>query len=417
MKTLSYLNFAIAVVFTVCSFYQLVYLAVRFLKRRRKPTATRLCRYGVLIAARNEEAVIGQLIDSVLAQDYPAELIDIFVVADNCTDQTAQVARLHGATVFKRQNRIQVGKGYALQFLLGKIKESGGEYDGYFVFDADNLLAPDYITEMNRVFSNGARVVTSYRNSKDFGSNWISAGYGLYFLRESEYLNRPRDALGVSCAVSGTGFLMADSLLAELGGWNYFLLTEDLEFTAEMLCKGERIAYCHDAILYDEQPTEMGQSIVQRSRWMRGYFQVMGKHGTELVRTLLSTGRFACYDMLMGSIPTAILTVMSVLVNAVMLVVGICTDRQELGLYFFSVASSLFNSYLVLYALGLLTVLTEHRRIPCSIWRQLRYTFTFPLFIYSFIPAMLLAVFGSAEWKPIRHTAAVSISEITAGKK
>lgn len=417
MKTLSSLNFAIAVVFTVCSFYQVVYLAVRLTGRRRKAAATRLCRYAVMIAARNEETVIGQLIDSIMAQDYPQELLDIFVVADNCTDQTAQVARLHGATVFERENRIQVGKGYALQFLLGKINESGEQYDGYFVFDADNLLEPNYVSEMNRVFSNGARVVTGYRNSKNFGTNWITAGYGLYFLRESEYLNRPRDTLGVSCPISGTGFLVAESLLRETGGWNYFLLTEDLEFTAEMFCKGERIAYCHDAVLYDEQPTEMHQSIVQRSRWMRGYFQVLAKHGAQLLHTLLTTGRFACYDMLMGSIPTAVLTVVSVLVNAVMLVVGICTDRQELGLYFFSVASSLVNSYLVLFMLGLLTVLTEHRRIPCSIWRQLRYTFTFPLFIYSFIPAMLLAVFGSAEWKPIRHTAAVSISEITAGKK
>ena len=111
-------------------------------------------------------------------------------------------------------------------FCWSRSRRRGACYDGYFVFDADNLLDPQYISQMNKVFSSGARAVTSYRNSKNFGDNWITAGYGLWFLRESEYLNRPRDVLGTSCAVSGTGFLFSQQLLEELGGWNYFLLTE-----------------------------------------------------------------------------------------------------------------------------------------------------------------------------------------------
>ena len=218
MKTLSYLNFVLAALFAACYCYQAVYAVVRLARKRRTYQAEKLCRYGVLIAARNEQAVIGQLIDSIRGQDYPQDLLDIFVVADNCTDDTAQVARARGATVYERQNKYLVGKGYALHFLLGKIYESGKRYDGFFVFDADNLLDPRFVTEMNKAFSSGHRVVTSYRNSKNFGDNWITAGYGLWFLRESEYLNCPRDYLGTSCAVSGTGFLFSEKLLEELGG-------------------------------------------------------------------------------------------------------------------------------------------------------------------------------------------------------
>ena len=412
MRTLSYINFGLAAVFAACCFYQLVYLVVRLLGKRRVFRAQKLCRYGVLIAARNEEAVIGQLLDSIRAQDYPADLFDVYVAADNCTDNTAEVAAAHGAFVYERQDQIRVGKGYALSFLLQKIKESGRTYDGYFVFDADNLLDPHYLSEMNKVFSNGHRVVTGYRNSKNFADNWITAGYGLYFLRESEYLNRPRDVLGVSCAVSGTGFLFADSLLKELGGWNYFLLTEDLEFTADLISRGERIAYCGDAVLYDEQPTGFKLSIAQRSRWIKGYFQVMGKHGADLLRALAATGRFACYDMLMNTIPSAVLTVLSVAVNTVMLVVGLCTARQEMGLFFFSVASALVNSYSLLFLFGALTMLTERKRIFCPARKRFLYCLTFPIFIFSFIAAMLPAIFAPAEWKPIRHTAALSIGEI-----
>lgn len=414
MKTLFYINFVLAAAFAACCFYQAVFAIVRLLGKRRKFQARRLCRYAVLIAARNEQSVIGQLLDSVRKQDYPQDLVDIYVVADNCDDDTAQIAADHGATVYERQNKTLVGKGYALHFLLGKIKEEhrGKHYDGYFVFDADNLLDPRYITEMNKVFSSGNRVVTSYRNTKNFGDNWITAGYGLYFLRESEYMNRPRDYLGTSCAVSGTGFLFADSILEESGGWNWFLLTEDLEFTADMVVRGERVSYCGGAILYDEQPRGFRQSIIQRSRWIKGYFQVLGKHGGDLVRTLTATGRFACYDMLTNTIPAAVLTVLSFFVNTVMFIVGIVTARQEMGIFFASVAMALFNSYALLYVMGLMVLITERKNILCSRGKKIKYSFTFPIFVFTFAIAMLLGIFGDAEWKPIRHTVALSIGDM-----
>ena len=141
METLSIINFLMAALFTVCYCYQAVFALVRLLGKRRTFTAKKLCRYGVLIAARNESAVIGQLIDSIHGQDYPQDLVDVYVVADNCTDDTARIAREHGARVFERFNKLQVGKGYAMAFLLGKIREERPEgYDGYFIFDADNLL-------------------------------------------------------------------------------------------------------------------------------------------------------------------------------------------------------------------------------------------------------------------------------------
>lgn len=414
METLSYLNFIMAAVFAACYCYQFVFLVLRLLKKRRVHQAQRLCRYAVMIAARNESAVIGQLIDSVRQQDYPAELVDIYVVADNCTDNTAEVARARGATVYERENRELVGKGYALNFLLGQIKEQNADraYDGYFVFDADNLLDGSYITEMNKVFSSGHRAVTSYRNSKNFGDNWVSAGYGIWFLRESEYLNASRDYLKVGCAVSGTGFLFADSLLEEIGGWNYFLLTEDLEFTAALLARGEKVSYCHDAVIYDEQPTSFKQSIVQRSRWVKGYLQVVAKYGGNLLQTMASTGSFGCYDMLMNTIPASVLTLLGVVLNAVMFVFGMVTARGEMGVFFASLLVSMVNSYALMYVLGVLAVITERKRIRCEKAKLIRYTFMFPFFVFSFGIAMLVAVFGNVEWKPIKHTAAVSISDI-----
>ena len=91
-------------------------------------------------------------------------------------------------------------------------KDYGNVYDGYFVFDADNILEQDYIEKMNQCFNQGNQIITSYRNSKNYGANWISAGYGLWFLRESRYLNNAREIIHSSCAVSGTGFLFSKEI-------------------------------------------------------------------------------------------------------------------------------------------------------------------------------------------------------------
>jgi cellulose synthase/poly-beta-1,6-N-acetylglucosamine synthase-like glycosyltransferase len=165
---------------------------VSLFKKSKELHASTNHKYAVVIAARNESAVIGQLIKSIKKQNYPAELMHIYVVADNCTDNTAEVARNAGARVFERFNRQRVGKGYALDYAFKNIISSNEKYDGYFVFDADNLLDENYICEMNKVFDNGYKIVTSYRNSKNYDTNWLSAGYSLWFLREAKYLNNSR---------------------------------------------------------------------------------------------------------------------------------------------------------------------------------------------------------------------------------
>lgn len=143
----------------------------RWKRKKKQPEyePKKLHRFAFIIAARNENAVIGNLIKSIKAQNYPSELIDVVVVADNCTDNTAEIARSCGAIVYERFNKVLVGKGYALDYAFNKIKEDEGDYtayDGYFIFDADNVIDRNYVREMNKTFDQGYRVVTSYRNSK-----------------------------------------------------------------------------------------------------------------------------------------------------------------------------------------------------------------------------------------------------------
>ncbi len=252
-------NLFLAVLFTVAYFYQLVYLVIGLVKRRRwkQAEAAQYHRYAAVISARNEAGVIGELIQSLKQQNYPAHLLDIYVVADNCTDDTAQVSRRAGAIVYERFNQSKKGKGYALNFLFRTLAREGrDQYDAYFIFDADNLVDPNFVLEMNKVYDQGGYgAITCYRNSRNFGANWISAGYAIWFLREARFLNFPRMLLGTNCHVSGTGFLISADVIRENKGWPYHLLTEDIEFSVGCALKGRRIGYCDKAVIYDEQPT------------------------------------------------------------------------------------------------------------------------------------------------------------------
>ena len=186
-------NLFLFFVFSLCYMYQAVYAVIVLVKdHRRKITPVQdepLHKFAVMIAGRNEEAVIGELVRSIKNQDYPEELIDIFVIADNCTDNTAQVAEEAGAEVLVRNDRLVVGKSHALDFALNRIRVLYGDcsgrtdYDAYFVFDADNVLDPGFVAAMNRGVNRGYQVLTCYRNSKNYDSNWISAGSALWFLR------------------------------------------------------------------------------------------------------------------------------------------------------------------------------------------------------------------------------------------
>lgn len=285
METLKTINFVIAVIFFVCYTYQFLYIPVPWLRKARPHGPAKDNRYAVLICARNEQRVIGDLIASLRGQTYSQGLLSIFVLADNCTDDTAMVARVAGANVYERFNQVQVGKGYALQELLEHLEQDYPQgFDGYFVFDADNILAPNYVEAMNRTFSDGHDIVTSYRNSKNYGDNWISAGYALWFLRESRYLNHARFLLGTSCAVSGHRLPVQPPGAGGDGPWPFHLLTEDIQFSVDQVTRGRKIAFCPDAVLYDEQPTTFRQSWNQRLRWSKGYLQVFRGYGAKLLR-------------------------------------------------------------------------------------------------------------------------------------
>lgn len=404
IETVETIDLLIGTLFFVLYFYQFVYILIPFIKKDKPHKETKLHRYAVLISARNEENVISTLVDSIHHQDYPQELIDIYVIADNCDDNTAEEARSAGAIVFVRNDMENVGKGYALDYALNRIFNEFGEnfYDGFFVFDADNILDTNYISAMNRTFSDGHRIITSYRNSTNYGTNWITAGYALWYIRESKFLNHSRMLIGSGCAISGTGFLVHKDIIKRKGGWKQFLLTEDIEFSIANAIEGEKIAYCNDAILYDEQPQTFKQSWTQRLRWARGFLQVFKKYGARLLCSIFKKNGSTCYDMSMTILPSIFITIFIAVINAVAIAVGIFRGEDWMPIVL-SLCRWVCGAYVTMFLIGLITTITESKRIHTSLWKKIKYLFSFPIFLFTYVPISIVAIFKDVTWEPTRH--------------
>ena len=286
----------------------IIFAIVGIFRRKKFPAAEKKNRYGIIIPARNEEKVIGHLIDSIRKSDYPDELLKIFVVAHNCTDRTADIARAAGVQVYEYDNDGEKTMGYAIRYLFAQIENDFGtaSFDGFFVFNADNIVAGDFFTKMNDAFEyyGGRHVITSVRNSKNFGANYMSALYGMYFAYGCLSESRGRTVTGCSTRVPGCGYVFGSDVVKN--GWPYVTLTEDWEFSADQVLVGRKISYCDDAVFYDEQPTTMKIMWRQRLRWARGHLLICVTRMKDLIRGLFDPkqeNHGSVFDMTANSQP------------------------------------------------------------------------------------------------------------------
>ena len=409
MKTLMIINFVCIAIFTLSNIYQII--VILFIKSK-KITKVQNHKFAILIAARNEEKVIGNLIKSIHMQKYPKHLVETFVIADNCTDNTANVAKKCGAIVFERFNKNEIGKGYALDYLLKEIKKryEENEFDAFIVFDADNLIDENFITEINKTYSLGYEVVTSYRNSKNYDDNWISAGSSLLFLHSSRFA-RHKMLVNSNCAISGTGFLFSNKVLNIYGSWKFHTLAEDAEFMINNKQNNIKTGYCNSAMVYDEQPVSFSQFWKQRIRWTKGNIQVIEKYRKKLLNSKIFRIDKSAPDTI--TIATILMTInfIAILINIIMM----CLHIGEINNYSHIklMVLLLFISYIMVYFVGLIITITEWNKIRASGLKKILYTFTFPIIIACYVPIPFVSLFSKdIKWEMIKHLNTKTINDM-----
>lgn len=365
------------------------------LPRKRYPVTPPKTRFAVLIPARNEENVIGHIIKSLQSQDYPKELFDILVIPNNCTDDTEGAALRAGAEIIHCTTPVST-KGEVLHQILEIL---AGKYDAYCVFDADNMVNAAFLSRMNDAINAGARVAKSRQCALNPYDNWVSGSYDLYFQSINLLHSRSRAAFPLSAKLIGTGFMVTDSLLRQLGGWNTVTLTEDIEFACLSANVGERVHYVQDALNYDEEPLSFAVSMRQRRRWSAGVQSVANRYTGKLLSKRPSWLRWdlavhinMIYMQLIALIPVVYSLFRVPVLHAV--------NSLVLSILGFVAGGMVMALFLCLTA----------RRDPIKQWKAI---LMYPVFLASWYPLHIWALFSKPKtWKHIPHGTAANRQDV-----
>jgi cellulose synthase/poly-beta-1,6-N-acetylglucosamine synthase-like glycosyltransferase len=240
-------------------------------------------RFAILVPAHNEEKVIEQCLGSLKNLNYYPNLFKTYVVADNCTDQTPQIAKSNGVDVLERADQTHRGKGFALAWGLERINLS--LYDAVIILDADCIVQGNLLLALNHRLSKGQKVLQVYDGIYNIGQSLLT--YLLYLGNSVEnYLfYGGREVLGLSSLLRGTGMCFSTEILQKFS-WKSFSEAEDLEFSLQLIQNGSKIHFVPETKILAIQPSGMQTAYTQKRRWAGGTFQLIRSH----VFRLLSKG-------------------------------------------------------------------------------------------------------------------------------
>ncbi len=395
-------------IITIFWLYQLIISVCSLINLKDKPMIEeKNNRFMAIIPAHNEASVIENLIQSLKNQDYPKELYDIYVIADNCTDATATIAKEAGAIVYKRFDEEHKTKGYALKWFLDqKIKEDA-PYDAFCVFDADNIVDVNFLKNMNKKLCQGETVVQGYRDIKNPTDSWITAGYAIFYWMMNRFYHLARYNIGLSPLINGTGFMVKFDVIKP-DGWNTETLTEDIEFSLKRIISGHKLGWAKDAIVYDEQPVGFKQSWKQRSRWTVGHIQCMQLYTKDLALAIKKHKTIMNFDgflYIVGSIPMLIITIVLLLVNSLMYVGNGMSNVDLLMSYVYYI----IPTFILPIGTALLIMILDKKPIKPMIKGLLCY----PLFLLTWLLINFKCLFKrDLSWDKIEHVRDIKINEV-----
>lgn len=363
-------------------------------------------RFAIVVAAHNEATVIGQLVENLHILKYPTHLYDIFVIADNCSDTTAEVARRAGAQVFERFNLEDRGKGFAIEWGFAKLFGLKKSYDAVAIFDADNLVHPEFLAVMNQRLVRGEKVIQGYLDAKNPTDTWIAGTFAICFWVVNHVWHLAKYNLGLSSCLAGTGMVISYDVLKR-HGWGATCLTEDLEFTMKCLMEGIPTSWAHTAIVYDEKPLTFMQSWRQRKRWAQGHFDVAARYIPRLFAEGFERKDIRLLDAILHLLQPHFLILSSIFV---MLSYVHQSEPFYTDILYAFVPWEIWSVVAVCQYIFPLVVLVKIKA-PLKSWL---YMLLYPVFIYSWIPITYIGYLhrNDRQWSHTAHTRSMSYEEV-----
>lgn len=381
--------------------YFLVYCIIALYHPFRRYPSSAVChKIAVLIPARNEEHVIGNLVQSLMQQNYPKDAYEIDVLINHCTDGTESAAAEAGAKIIRCRDTSS--KGEVLQYAFGILKEDPS-IEAYIVMDSDNLADPDFLRRMNDAYSEGHSLAQGRRTGKNCFASWVSCCYEVFYVLQNIFFNHARSSTGRSASFNGTAWLMSRSYLLKYG-YKTYTMTEDVELMALAALQNESIAYVHDALVYDEYPVTLKVSLRQLDRWIFGQMQCMRRYTGRLFHAVFAQRSKSSLDMgMILSMPVL------ALLAAMLLIFWLYSDAGAAafcGKYLWAILLVLYIAMIWF----LTAVLCKNQSSPKKLMRGI---LCFPLFILIWLVLMPVNLFRrKLIWKPIPHEFASKIEEM-----
>ena len=411
MQILYFIQQSIIWVITIYYIYELLISVFSFVKLKDKPLIKeKNHKFICILPAHNEEAVIGNLVHSLQQQTYPKEFYDICVIADNCDDKTADIAKEAGAMVFERHepDKAKRTKGFALQKYIGTLlADENMDYDAFCIFDADNIVDEKFLEAMNKHLCQGEEVVQGYRDIKNPTDSWIASGYALFYWMMNRFYHLARYNAGLSALLNGTGFMVKFDCIRNTG-WDTNTLTEDIEFSIKSIIGGKKVGWATDAKVYDEEPVDFKPSWKQRQRWTVGHIQVLREYTLPLFKSTKEFKSLANIDGLLyiaGSIPMFVVTILLLFSNAIVyLNQGMTTED-----FLINILKYIIPTFILPIVAAAYTMVLEHKSFK-GMWKGL---LLYPLFMGSWLLINFKCLFvQNTSWDKIDHTRSVKIEEV-----
>lgn len=263
------------------------------IKERTLPGRAPATRFAILLPAHNEELLLPRLLESVKAQRYPERLCKPYVIADNCSDKTAGIARSMGAVALERTDLENRGKGQAIKWVLEKIDPES--YDAVFIVDADSVLKNDVLEMLDRDLASGSKVIQCYNGIENPDESWFTRLLDVSRAVSNLVYHPAKQKLGFSSTLMGNGMCFSSGMLKKYG-WDAFTVGEDWEYYAKLMHRGERVSYNVNARVFHRESANLQQATTQRMRWASGRFSVIWNHAIGLFFKGLAKGDLMMID-------------------------------------------------------------------------------------------------------------------------
>ena len=408
------MNMVIGLVVGIAFMFQIIYLFLFWLPVKRYPEAKEKHKAGIIVCARNEKDVIGRLIKNLQNLNYPKDKYGIIVMADNCSDDTAEIARSFdgevAVKVFERQepDKKKHNVGWALNHLFMQMGNDIDNYEFFVRFDADAIVDHEYLNIMNNAFEGGAKAAKGYNHASNLTQNVTAGVSGLWYIRDCRFNCHARAGLHTDVIMVGCGMMFSAQIIKDVGGWNFTTSSEDTEFTIHCLKTKNKVRYCPDAIVYDDQPSTMKDLFHRNVRMGHSLHKLFWTQGWQCLGRFFASFRYCYLDMFLNLffIPIAVLCCIWFPAYYIyqFIYCGVVGDIETLKYHLWFIGILIGFAFLIPFiAQAFLVCLLERKKLGVPFKKVFWSCICFPMFMIIWAIGIVWGVFSKQKWNQAKR--------------